>query len=38
MPGMQRLEEDVGYPGTKVTDGCEFTDRCGFWESNWNLL
>lgn len=29
---LQRLEEDVGSPGTRVTDDCE--PLCRFWESN----
>ena len=28
----QGLCEDIGFPGTRVTDGCELPDGC--WEPN----
>jgi hypothetical protein len=33
---LQRPEEDIGFPGLGVTDGCE--PPCGYWEPNLGSL
>ncbi|KAL6077045.1 hypothetical protein STEG23_008424, partial [Scotinomys teguina] len=32
MPGIRKAQQDIGFPGTRVIDGCELPH--GYWEQN----